>query len=122
MELLAISGHPKETMLTAIHLGHLGSVITGNLNPAVRIYLILNEFLLEVWCYPRAPVFAVTQAPRIGHVKQLCILLGGGSKNHEMESNTNSEVKEKFGSSSKRLFETCDSVVVVDTVDSVWRV
>lgn len=39
-----------------------------------------------------------------------------------MESNTNSEVKEKFAYSSKTLFETCDSVVFVDMVESVWRV
>lgn len=64
----------------------------------------------------------MTQVARRGHVKQLCKYLGGGSKNHEMESNTNSEVREKFAYSSKRLFETCDSVVFVDMVESVWRV
>lgn len=64
----------------------------------------------------------MTQVARRGHIKQLCKFLGGGSKNHEMESNTHSEVKERFAYSSKRLFETCDSVVFVDMVESVWQV
>ncbi|KAL9128969.1 MAG: hypothetical protein Q9175_007412, partial [Cornicularia normoerica] len=120
-KLLDANGNSKENILIAIHPEDIENIITRVKTYDFRKYHVSNH-VKEFWYYQTAPISAVTHVAVVGHAKRPGEITGEGLKNHEFNTNTNVETREKFAYPIEELWKLSDPVTLKDMINSGWEI